>query len=759
MFGPAEAAKVVANTASVTSPSIGNSRYQLCLLLPCNFSNTVTNSANTQAENNNAASLFASPGLALGLGSYHGEIQLRFPSTVPANTWSYVRIGGDADLFRALLGGSLGNLLGTVLGSVLLGRQDIQIQALNSTNTAVLTRSSIQGFNTDRVRLVTDKNGLYYLAIKPAQSYDRLRIQNRSGSVLGIGAEYRLDVFHAVYFTNEDDCTVKPTFTSYTGSGITLDALNLNQVVQNINYAIDDDQDGTFSQLSVGVLGVAGSSEQYIHFSTPVQPGNDVLVSLAIDPTLLNVGLLNNIELVAYSNGAEGKKVAAGSLLNLDLLGLLQAGQFVQFPLRVDSAPIDQIGVRISSLVGVGVLSGNLKISSVTVAPSVPEVNIPPETGVYVICEGTPLTITPQNQSGRVLNWYNDYAGDDFIYQNQSYTIPPNLAPGEYEFFVRSAFQSCGVESLPSNFKVKVEPRPKPENYTIQPSGQASIDEDGKYVYIEGINPVILTPTISVSGPGIFYWYFDATMIDPIANGMVRDGVLYELGPAGRLTLIGLEFRDNINPYRYYVEWVPGTGCPPNSPKEVDLSSIARILNISVARFTGVEQGEGAVKLDWQLSGAAEDEGIILQRSGIDLHFEDLARFAAEEGYAQSYIDMMPAPGNNYYRLVVVDRSGKIKFNSSLVLVKTSLSSKKMFKVFPNKFNTSINISFLKDEELQAQVQFYSGDGKLLHSLDFTFSGYSNNFTILNLANYPSGKYLLQIKSSKNHFNFNLIKE
>ena len=82
-----------------------------------------------------------------------------------------------------------------------------------------------------------------------------------------------------------------------------------------------------------------------------------------------------------------------------------------------------------------------------------------------------------------------------------------------------------------------------------------------------------------------------------------------------------------------------------------------------------------------------------------------------------------------------------------------------MFKVFPNKFNTSINIGFLKDEEIQAQVQLYSGDGKLLHSSDFTFSGYSNDFTIENLEHYPSGKYLLQIKSSKTHFNFNLIKE
>src|SRR5699024_11788822 len=56
------------------------------------------------------ARLLASPGLLAGLASYKGVIELKFPDTRPAGSWSYVQIDGDVSLLRALLGGSLGEL-------------------------------------------------------------------------------------------------------------------------------------------------------------------------------------------------------------------------------------------------------------------------------------------------------------------------------------------------------------------------------------------------------------------------------------------------------------------------------------------------------------------------------------------------------------------------------------------------------------------------------------------------------------------------
>src|SRR5690606_26764174 len=190
--------KILANTVSHTSGDDKMTSLLGCGTLglgPC-YDPTVQNPTNATLDDNTYARLLASPGLALNLGSYQGVIELQFPSTIPADQWSYVRIGADNTLLRVFLGGSLGNALGTVVGGVLLGNQEFEIDVRNNTN-SVLTRTNTSSFNTDRVKLIVDGNGYNYIAVKPAAAYDRIRITNRSISAVGLGTEYHLDVYNA----------------------------------------------------------------------------------------------------------------------------------------------------------------------------------------------------------------------------------------------------------------------------------------------------------------------------------------------------------------------------------------------------------------------------------------------------------------------------------------------------------------------------------------------------------------------------------
>src|SRR5690606_14837144 len=151
----------------------------------------------------------------------------------------YVRIGADNTLLRALLGGSLGNTLGTILGGVLLGNQEFEIDVRNNT-TSVLTRTNTQGFSTDRIKLITDGNGYNYIAIKPAQTYNRVRITNRSISLVGLGTEYHLDVYNAFTYNNTTGACGRPFGTSFDGSGgLGLQVADLNN--QYLERAIDTD--------------------------------------------------------------------------------------------------------------------------------------------------------------------------------------------------------------------------------------------------------------------------------------------------------------------------------------------------------------------------------------------------------------------------------------------------------------------------------------------------------------------------------------
>ena len=318
---------------------------------------TVQDKDNALSDDNQFARLYGSPGFLAGLGAYEGSLELQFPSTLPAETWSYVRIGADESLLQVLLGGSLGELLSDVLGSVLLGNQEIEIQARTSGGVAVLSRTSTQGFDTDRVRLVQNGTGDYFLAIKPDAAYDRIRLTNRSTALAGLGSEYTLDVYNAFYLDGADACG-EFRFTSFDGEGISLDLLGAG--VENAENAIDSDLN-SYSEISIGTLGVDASMFQSVYFETLSAPEDYFKVKLGVaNAGVLTADLIGGIEVRAY-NGSDLvfiRKLSGGLINGLDVLGLLQSGNAVTLPFGPGVA-FDRVTVGYTSLVSLNALSNS----------------------------------------------------------------------------------------------------------------------------------------------------------------------------------------------------------------------------------------------------------------------------------------------------------------------------------------------------------------------------------------------------------------
>ncbi|WP_417619862.1 hypothetical protein [Oceanihabitans sediminis] len=348
--------KILANEVTYTS---GNK--------PLSTTPTVQNPNNALVDDDNYARLLASPGVALGIGTYKGVIELKFENTLPADTWSYVRMEGDFNLFRALLGGSLGNVLGDVLGAVLVGNQEIIIDARMG-STSVLSRSSTLGFGTDRVKLMQDGDGNNYLAIRPASDYDRLRITNQTGSLLGLGVEKTLDVYSAFYYEDTGNDCDRPFATSFDGGGgIGLEVGDLND--QNLGNAIDDDEN-SFSRLkssSVLNVNVASTLSQYFYFPTVSAETTTANIKLALGSGgLVNTDLLGAIEIIFFEdNTIVSRRSLQSSLLNnTNALTLLDSGD----PVTLTFAPgkaFDRIAIKLNSPVGVNLLGNGVKIYDV----------------------------------------------------------------------------------------------------------------------------------------------------------------------------------------------------------------------------------------------------------------------------------------------------------------------------------------------------------------------------------------------------------
>ena len=336
--------------------------------LPCINQPTVQNPNNALEDDNTYARLLASPGLALDLASYDGIIELKFNESLSADTWSYVRINGNNDLLRALLGGSLGEALGSILGAVLIGNQEIGIDARMG-STSVLSRNSNQGFNTDRVRLIKDENDNFLLAVRPDQDYDRLRITNTVGSLLGLGNEVTLDVYNAFYYDPNDptgSCG-RPLATSFDGGGLDLSLLNLGD--QHLGRAIDDDMDSysTLDNSSLLGLSVAASLSQYFYFPTESSETASVNIKLGMSSSgLLDLNLLGATEVIFYQGEdiVHERSLKSSLLHNTNALNLLDSGQ----PIIVTFAPgkaFDRIELRLSSPVDLSLINAAFRIYDV----------------------------------------------------------------------------------------------------------------------------------------------------------------------------------------------------------------------------------------------------------------------------------------------------------------------------------------------------------------------------------------------------------
>ena len=98
----------------------------------------VDNSANAIDGNlSTSATVRASTGIAVGIGGYAGHLEVEFPSTLPSNTTSYVKLDTEEDLLPLLLGGSLGGLLSDIVGVLLIGNQEFTVSIKNNAATVM----------------------------------------------------------------------------------------------------------------------------------------------------------------------------------------------------------------------------------------------------------------------------------------------------------------------------------------------------------------------------------------------------------------------------------------------------------------------------------------------------------------------------------------------------------------------------------------------------------------------------------------------
>ncbi|MFC6099736.1 Ig-like domain-containing protein, partial [Olivibacter domesticus] len=300
-----------------------------------------------------------------GLTKYSGHVEFGYGAVVPAGTTSFVRIdAGDEGLLASLLGGSVGKLLTDIIGNVVLGNHYFNVIVKDAAGNEVVTGSSEDSFTgsttglnpNNQIRIVQDKAGRFYIAIKPNVDYSSVRIEDHTDALL-LGQHNSINVYGMCYETNFDGCAEAFT-TSFDGSGLTVGLTGIGSYgVQNADRILDNNNNGDYSELSLGTINVAGAVQQNVQFNKEVAANSVFKIKMAVGTGTLDAGVFGRIDVVGYKNGQE---VYADTLQNavvgnVNLLQLFNNGAAPEIKISPDVA-VDEIAIRLRSLVGVTVV-------------------------------------------------------------------------------------------------------------------------------------------------------------------------------------------------------------------------------------------------------------------------------------------------------------------------------------------------------------------------------------------------------------------
>lgn len=420
--------------------------------------NEVDNPNNAVLNNGSFATVKSNGGLnVLGLvvGDYNGELELKFSAPVPANRTTFIRIDFEQDLLNALLGGNLGSALANTLGGLVLGNHSIEVGARNGAAN-VANGSSSGGFSTSNLRLVKDAAGLYYVAITPTAAYDRVYVRDvTSALLLGLGNSNSTKVYSAFYISGVGDCD-PPFATDFDGSGLTASVLGIGKAgVTDMHQAIDNNP-ATFSQVSLGLLGVAGSISQNVYFSSAVNNGDDVNVKLSVSQALVNAGVLNKLAIDVYNGSSLVTSFNDFSVLGVDLLGLLNSGQPVNVRIPTGS-PFNRVTITLNSLLNIN-LTQTVNVYEVSRSAPRPTFTAPSSNAVSTCLNGT-ATLSATTASSNQLLWYDAAVGGTLLATkayNETFITPALTANKTY--FVAAKRIGCIEESERVAVNVTVTP-------------------------------------------------------------------------------------------------------------------------------------------------------------------------------------------------------------------------------------------------------------------------------------------------------------
>jgi len=179
-----------------------------------------------------------------------------------------------------------------------------------------------------------------------------------------------------------------------------------------------------------------------------------------------------------------------------------------------------------------------------------------------------------------------------------------------------------------------------------------------------------------------------------------------------------------------------------NSFTQFGVGGINQILPVTISDFAAFLKNNNTVLLSWSASDNVGISDFEVQTSTNNSDWHTIGTVQAQSGANAesnySFIDASPGIGMNYYRLLIQNADGTYSYSPIRQVTSSTIA---YIGVFPNPANNIINVT-VGNAGTTFDIRLISLSGQLLQS-----ARYGSPIISINVCNYPSGIYLLQVVS------------
>ncbi|HMK24792.1 MAG TPA: T9SS type A sorting domain-containing protein [Chitinophagaceae bacterium] len=190
--------------------------------------------------------------------------------------------------------------------------------------------------------------------------------------------------------------------------------------------------------------------------------------------------------------------------------------------------------------------------------------------------------------------------------------------------------------------------------------------------------------------------------------------------------------------YNYTVTLTGGCAGPPVTAN--GSINVTPALPVTLTSFTGKLNPDKTVTLQWKVEDQHDIVQYIVEESGDGNTFSQLGSVPASNGTVNTYsfIDGQVATGNNYYRLKIIELSGRITYSHIVVV---NLKAGITVMLYPNPVTGQLTIQQFGTIQNRTAV-LSDGQGKILLHIRLTSLQQQ-----VNMEMYPSGVYIVKMEN------------